>query len=171
MRQQAVKVRDARRADGPGTAVSVQEELLNGCGFVLLRQLTAVTDWMDEGHVAEHYYKECVQLAQRCLPGAMVLELDDHDLRKEETAGWEGETPAPFAHSDFAENVAERIVEVLPEAKRTFQGESLLVLNCLKYTMPHIPILPRAGRSSAGDAEHVAKCCAYGGRAPSISTV
>ena len=161
IRPEHVTVRDARGADGPGGEGSLQDELLNGCGFVLLRQHTAVTDWMDEEHVAEHFYRECVELAQRCLPGATVLALDDHDLRKEEAPGWDGEAPATFAHNDFADNMGERLVAQFPEARGAFEGEPITPITPPPPSSPPAFSLTAVstllGRTPAGDPEHVAK--------------
>ena len=94
----AVEIRDGRTTGLPGWET---------CGFELVRDPSAVTDWTDDDEIANVHYPEAEDLARRVTACDVAL-VSDHVKRTAEDAKREREqAPVRLVHSDFAANYAD----------------------------------------------------------------
>lgn len=119
----AVVVHDARHADRPAT--------LDGNGFALGRQSSAVTDFVNDDEVREIYYPEMERLIRQ-VTGAREIVVFDHNVRVdggERTSN--SRTPVRNVHNDYTESSAPRRVRDLLGEQRadTLLKERFAIVN------------------------------------------
>ena len=118
-------ITDARALREPPT--------LDGQGFALVGDKTAVTDFYDEDAIADIYYPEIVQLLKQ-ETGANEVHIFDHTLRvQDETKRRLHGTrlPVPMVHNDYTERSGPaRVRDLLaPEKAKRFLAHRFAMVN------------------------------------------
>jgi hypothetical protein len=122
--ERAVTIADARPL---GDALSLDES-----GFVLVRERSAVRDFLDEREVRSVYYPELEDLVAR-LTGARRALAYDHLLRSGDEHEREAHAlraPVQYAHNDYTERSGpQRLRELLPDEADALLGRRFAIVH------------------------------------------
>lgn len=117
-----VTIHDGRAARRPAT--------LDGEGFALGRQASAVADFSDDDEIRSVYYPEMAQLVKRAT-GAREVVVFDHNIRIDGGARTENSrVPVRVVHNDYTERSGPQRVRDLvdgPRAKSLLKGRFAIV--------------------------------------------
>jgi hypothetical protein len=147
--ERAVTIADARPL---GDELSLDES-----GFVLVRERSAVRDFLDEHQVRSVYYPELEQLVVR-LSGARRALAYDHVLRSGDEREREAHAlraPVEYAHNDYTERSGpQRLRELLPDEADALLGRRFAIVHVwrpLRAVMANPLAVADARSVSAGD--------------------
>ena len=111
--QPEITIFDGRTADLPGW---------QACGFELMPQASAVTDWKDDEAIARIHYAEIADLARE-QTGCDHAIVTSHIKRSPEAAKQHSDlSPIPFVHSDFAASYGDLLRKMYRSGDRVASG-------------------------------------------------
>lgn len=123
----------------------ISELSLDKQGFIHLDRGTACTDFLDEDHLLEVYYPECIDLVKE-FTGANRVEIFDHTIRveDEEYRAEKGlRAPVQVMHNDYTNwSAPKRVRDIWPEDADDLTSRRFIMVNVWRPLMGPIRTFP-----------------------------